>query len=300
MMRYLSLLAGYVAFAGLVYGDEPTDATKTHSINRTTKSYESKGWLIQESQTFRVCCGTSLAASRRLPEACEALRRQLQETWFGEASGDWSPKCEIVVHPTVSEYVRELGPGSRQSSGCATVEVEGGKVVKRRIDLRADADDWMTSALPHEMTHVVLAEKFTRKQIPRWANEGMAILSEPAARQATRRAAMQRALATTGRFAAAELVVLADYPAASRRDAFYGESASLVAYLIERDSPARFLEFLQVAERESCERALKEVYRIGSLSELDIRWRPQFLDHGQSAELFASRIARITSGGEID
>jgi hypothetical protein len=67
---------------------------------------------------------------------------------------------------------------------------------------------WMTSALPHELTHVVLAEKFTRKQIPRWANEGMAILSEPAARQATRRAAMQRALATTGRFAAGELATL--------------------------------------------------------------------------------------------
>ena len=85
-----------------------------------------------------------------------------------------------------------------------------------------------------------------------------------------------------------------------RRGAFYGQSASLVAYLIERDSPARFLEFLQLGQKQGFERALTDVYRIRSLAELDARWRPQLLDRGQSAELFASRIARITTGKQID
>jgi len=42
------------------------------------------GWLVQESDTFRVYCQPNLADAKRLPEACEALRRQLQETWFGK------------------------------------------------------------------------------------------------------------------------------------------------------------------------------------------------------------------------
>ena len=154
--------------------------------------------------------------------------------------------------------------------------------------------------LAHELTHVVLAEKFATKQIPRWADEGMAILSEPVARQAIRRSAMQRALARTQRYAAGDLVALADYPAADRRDAFYGQSASLVAFLIERDSPARFLEFLQLGQGQGFDRALTEVYKIRSLDELDAQWRPQLIERGQSAELFAARIARITAGQAVD
>jgi hypothetical protein len=224
----------------------------------------------------------------------------LQETWFGSATEEWSPRCDIVVHPTVNEYVRELGPASRQSSGCASVDIQHGKVAKRRIDLRADADDWMNSALPHELTHVILAEKFTSKQIPRWADEGMAILTEPVGRQTERRQSMQNALARSVRLTAGELMSVANYPTAERRDAFYGESASLVAFLIERDSPARFLEFLQMSQNRGVDQALAEVYGIRSSSELDIQWRPRLLNRGSSAELLASRVARITAGRQLD
>jgi hypothetical protein len=111
---------------------------------------------------------------------------------------------------------------------------------------------------------------------------------------------MQRALARAPRYAAAELLALRDYPTGDRRDAFYGQSASLVAYLIERESPAKFIEFLQLGQKQGFEAALTEVYQIRSLAELDARWRPQLLDRGQAAELFAARIARITAGRQID
>ncbi len=279
--------------------DRPA-TTNTAASGEVTRAYETQGWLVQESASFRIFCRANFADARRLPAACEALRRQLQETWFGEAAAAWSPRCDIVLHPTVAGYVRELGPGSQQSSGCATIDIEKGRVVKRRVDLRADADDWMSSSLPHELTHVVLAEKFATKQIPRWADEGMAILSEPAVRQAARRSAMQRALAKTPRFAAGELLALRDYPSGDRRDAFYGQSASLVAYLIERDSPEKFLAFLQHGQQHSFERALTDIYGIRSPADLDARWHPQLYERGQSAELFAARIAKITAGRQID
>jgi hypothetical protein len=275
-------------------------APKSAGKDEVLRSYETQGWLIQETTSFRVVCRPDAADAARLPLACEALRRQLQTTWLGEAAGDWSPRCEIVVHPTVSGYVKQLGPGSEQSSGCATIDIEKGRVTRRRIDLRADADDWMVSALPHEMTHVIVADRFATRQIPRWADEGIAILSEPAARQGIRRSAMQRALARTPRFSAGDLLALREYPTGERRDAFYGQSASLVAYLIERESPARFIEFLQLGQTQGFESALTEIYQIRSLADLDARWRPQLLERGPSAEFFAARIARITAGRQID
>jgi hypothetical protein len=300
LIKFLLASASTLLLIAPAFGGEKPNSARTEPSGIVTKEYQSNGWLVQESDTFRVYCLPNLAEAKRLPQACESLRRQLQETWFADAAKAWTPRCDIVVHPSVAGYVRELGAGSRNSSGCATVDVEKGQVVKRRIDLRADADDWLISALPHELTHVVLAEKFADKQIPRWADEGMAILTEPVARQAIRRAAMQRAVTRTPQYGAAELLAIRDYPQGDRRDAFYGQSASLVAYLIERDSPARFLDFLQVGQKQGFERALMDVYGIRSLAELDARWRPQILDRGQSAELFASRIARITGGKQID
>ena len=78
------------------------------------------------------------------------------------------------------------------------------------------------------------------------------------------------------------------------------DAASLVAYLIERDSPEKFLEFLLAGQRLGIERALADVYQIKSMAELDARWRPQLLDRGPSAELFAGRISKITAGRQID
>jgi hypothetical protein len=263
-------------------------------------SYQKQGWLVQETSSFRVFCLPNLPEAKRLPVACEELRRQLQQTWLGSDEKSWTPRCDIVVHSSVTGYIRELGAESRHSSGCATIDIDSGKVAKRRIDLRADAADWLTTALPHELTHVVIAGRFSKRQIPRWADEGIAILAEPDARQAVRRRAMQTALSRVERFSAAELISLRDYPAAARRDAFYGQSASLVTYLIERDSPAKFLDFIEAGQKVGYERALADVYQIRSLADLDTRWRPQLLDRGPAAELFASRISRITAGSRVE
>src|SRR5262249_13513958 len=99
-------------------------------------------WLVQESDAFKVYCARDLADERRLHAVCEALRHQLEETWLGKADTHWSPKCVVVVHPSVRQYVAKLGRGSENSSGCASLEFENGKAVLRRIDLRSDADDW--------------------------------------------------------------------------------------------------------------------------------------------------------------
>jgi hypothetical protein len=298
-MRFICLFVVLIVAETRILAENPPEAESSGARSVVT-TYTKQGWLVQESKSFRIFCSSQLNEAKRLPETCEALRRQLQDTWSGNDAPNWSPRCDIVVHSTVAGYVRELGPESRQSSGCATINIAEGKVNKRRIDLRADAADWLTTALPHELTHVILAEHFTDRQIPRWVDEGIAILAEPEGRQETRQKAMTKALARNSRFSAAELLALQTYPSAERRDIFYGQSASLVTYLIERDSPARFLEFVRKGQKTGFDQALADVYQIQSVAELDRHWRPRMLNRGPAAELFASRISRITSGVRID
>jgi hypothetical protein len=285
-------------FAGSALAVEP--ALKPAANSTVIRSWRHGAWLVQETANFRVYGLPELKAVRSLPGACEALRTQLLETWFSRAGDNWSPKCDVVVHAGLSGYVKALGPGSEQSSGCATIEIEPGRVAKRRIDLRGDASDCFDCALPHELTHVIVAERFTRTRIPRWADEGMAILAETRQKQERRRVAFQRSLASARPYSMTELTTLAEYPASGRLEIFYGQSASLVAYLIERESPAKFLEFLELSTTLPAGQALARVYGVPDWRELELVWRTRMLTPGESAELLAARVNEITAFRTVD
>jgi hypothetical protein len=140
-----------------------------------------------------------------------------------------------------------------------------------------------------------VAERFTQRRIPRWADEGMAILAEPAEKQERRRVALRQSLGGNQAFSARELSVLREYPAPARRDLFYGQSASLVAYLIERESPAKFLEFVELSTQGSPDQALAKVYGVARWDELENDWRARMLAPGASAELLAAAVGKITA-----
>ena len=57
--------------------------------------------------------------------------------------------------------------------------MNAGKIISRRVNLRTDHPTLVQAVLPHEITHVILADFFTEQQIPRWADEGLAVLAEP-------------------------------------------------------------------------------------------------------------------------
>lgn len=293
------VLATSVTFARAADAPAATPgAAKPASV--VLKSYHWNRWLVQETRNFRVICLPGAPEAKRFPEVCEALRTQLQQTWFGESEfgksiGNWTPRCDIVLYPNVSEYSRVLGPGSEQSSGCASLNMDKGRITSRRVDLRADAADWLHSALPHELTHVIVADRFSKKQLPRWADEGMSILAEPEAKRNRRAQELQRAVANRAVYHAADLVQVKTYPAAQYRDAFYGQSASLVSYLLEQDTPERFLDFLERAMETDYDTALKEVYGVKSMATLQAHWQPRLFAREQASVLLADRITRITA-----
>lgn len=151
--------------------------------------------------------------------------------------------------------------------------IRKGSVVERRIDLLDAETDFLTAALPHELTHVVLSDKFGSNPMPRWAEEGIAILADPAAKQARHRNDLKVAVSNGTVFSTALLFAMGNYPQRDRFGAFYGQSASLTEYLVRRRNPAQFVTFIQRAQLEGYDSALQQCYEISSMGELDRLWR---------------------------
>lgn len=234
------------------------------------RTWHSKGWTVLESPSFRFCCAGKLNVSDRLVEATEKLRTDLAEKWLGAASA-WQPKCDLVLHATSAAYLRAV-PGGEQTAGCGLIETQGGKVVRRRIDLRADRAGWYDAALAHELTHVVLADLFPDGAVPAWADEGMAVLADPSPKQNLHLRDLHLARQQRATFRLVELFALEGYPAADRHATFYGQSASVVRFLVARGTPEQFARFVRTASDEGHDRALREIYGMQGVAELERRW----------------------------
>jgi hypothetical protein len=225
-----------------------------------------------ESANFVV---TSLARghdARATAVLCERWRSKLQSYWCGEGQDGWSPKCKIVVHADKSSYLAVVGRGGAASYGSSLIDFSAAKAVsQRRIDLRGDSPLGL-EALPHELTHVVVADLLEGQQPPRWADEGMAMLADSAAKRSLHERDLAAGLADRRAFRLAELFAIRVYPHPTRVPAFYGQSVSVAGLLANRDDPVRFVEFLKLGERDGYDRALAQVYGIADVAALERLW----------------------------
>jgi len=288
----------------LTLGSDPTDMTAVTPAAAQTSAVEplrrSGQFYYFETGNFRIWCAGSESQTRQLGKACEGLRSQLRETWLDEiAAQRWTPACDIVVHPSVQEYVRQLGPGSAQTSGCSSIRLDSGRVVMRRIDLRADSPAWLNEALPHEMTHVVLADRFSHRQVSRWADEGMSILAESFAKQDVRAREFAGAMSHQQTFSVRDLLTLNGYPPVHLRGAFYGQSASLVRFLVERGTAEQFVDFVEMAMHDGYDAALRQIYHIDGAGQLEQLWRQHLVTDGERVasrpSILSRRVAAILS-----
>jgi hypothetical protein len=191
----------------------------------------------------------------------------------------------VVLFPTARDFSRETGQPP-DSPGFSTMGMNEGRIVFRRVNLRADHPNTVRAVLPHEVTHVVLADLFPRQQIPRWADEGMAVLAEPSSEQALRAGDLQEPLAAGKLFRLSDLMGM-DYPDAKHWGLYYAQSVSLTRFLVEQGTPSQFIEFVQTSQRTGFEPALKQVYKIADYSDLQTRWLT-YARAKASAEMTAS------------
>src|ERR1019366_6982247 len=146
-------------------------------------------------------------------------------------------------------------------------------VVSRRIDVHFDDPNMLVGVLPHETTHVVLADGYNRP-LPHWADEGMAVLSEPRERVERHLHNLPQHRSNNELFAVAELMPMDQYPDDGRRiGAFYAESVSLVEFLSKEKGEPVFIQFMRDGLQSGYEQALKKYYDIHSFDELQQRWQ---------------------------
>ncbi len=230
--------------------------------------FRSNGWSIQETDNFRICTLDQNLKLEKLPAVCEALKAKIQTIWLENASETWQPRCDVIVHATLAEYRRTLGNGVGNSVGCATMRFDAGRIVSRRIDIRVDADNWQHDALPHELTHVVLADRFGTRQLPAWINEGIGVLAESNPKKKIRAGTFREAQKRGTVYTVPNLINLREYPKPQFRDAFYVQSAAIVQLLIERENPQEFMRFADCLLDSGMDQALRQVFDLDGLPAL--------------------------------
>jgi len=178
----------------------------------------------------------------------------------------------VILHPNSNGYIAAVGRGGAQTSGSSLIQFNRlGNVCVRQIDLQSTRQD-KQSALPHELTHVVLADGFGGRQPPRWADEGVALLADSKEKQARHQQDLELTIRNNTTPRLAQLLVPERYPFGAHRGTFYGQSLSLVEFLVNRDSPERFIRFAQQSLEAGYDTALQEHYQIDNVGELDLLW----------------------------
>ncbi len=243
-------------------------------------------WQIRETPNF-VIFHADADLAEKVANAAESARETQIRRWTGSPPPRaWTPRCEIYLYPTATIFAQVTGQPV-DSEGFSTMETDGVKTTLRRIKLRADHLTLVSAVLPHEVTHVILADLFPTQQVPRWADEGIAVLSEPSHEQDRRIGDLHPAI-DGGKIFSIEHLMVRDYPEGPHWPLYYAQSVSLTRFLVEEGTTGQFIEFLQASQRTDPQTELRRVYRIDGFADLQARW----LDYAKTGVRSKGEITR--------
>jgi hypothetical protein len=246
-----------------------------------------RNWAEAETENFRVIHNQSRELAEQVARIAETTRAAVTRKWFGEEPAPWNPKCRIILYASADHYARDTGKPA-DSPGHTTMKTEGERVVDRRIDLHCDVANMLTNVLPHETTHAVLSGRFGRHLVPRWVDEGVAVLSEP--RDKVDRYLKNLPMHRYKRelFDSAKLVAMKDYPEPRLISAFYVQSISLVEFLSsQKGGPREFTGFVRDGLDKGFEASLRQHYGIQDFRDLEQRWSQHaFRDSNGAAAMY--------------
>jgi hypothetical protein len=229
------------------------------------------GWSVAQTENFRVLHNQPRAVAEQVAILAEKTRAAMFDKWFGKPADRWTPRCDIYLYATAEEYGRLTGVPS-QMPGHSTTRGEGRRIVSRRIDLRYDYANLLTTVLPHEITHVVVADRFGEQGAPPWANEGMAVLSEPRNQMTKHTANIPRYWREGKISSASQLIRQTDYPPQSQMGSFYAQSVLLVDFLVAQKGARTFVDFLEGIRQNGYESAVQQHYG-WTPSQMESHWQ---------------------------
>jgi hypothetical protein len=214
---------------------------------------------VYRSDNFQVEAPSSEIA-RQLGEAAEKCRKQQALAWLEKELPPWSQPCPIKVKIALD------GRGGRSA-----FTFERGRVTSRSIVMEGSLETVRTSVLPHEIAHTILADYFGRP-LPRWADEGAAIVSGCPADRRWYTKLCHEVADTPGRcMLLRRLLSCRDYP--DDVTALYAQSYSLVKFLVDSKGRQAYLAFVaQGMQDDDWDEAVRAHYDFHSVEQLELAW----------------------------
>jgi hypothetical protein len=221
-----------------------------------------------ESQHFRVVYDRESKLMERVAERAEAIRLKVHRGWFDDSPYEWDGRCSIYLYASYREYLRRTKQNGMAAHFSASME--GEFVSRRSVHVPCDLPGLFEDLLPHEITHSVMANRFNGRA-PRWANEGMASLSESPASLEKYWKRLAQAQKQDDLFAVEVLMQTKDKRHLQCEE-YYAQSVSLVEFFVAEKGRKAFTRFLWDAVRTNYEAALKKHYDIQGFADLSRRW----------------------------
>jgi len=138
-------------------------------------------WKQRQTAHFDVYAHNDLVAER-VAEAAEFHLAGLC-AWLEVArTGGWEPRCELRVYATL-EDLHQATDTHGVTRALTQTRVQGDRILLRKMSLFQE-DGWLlSSTLPHELTHLLLADAYRHAELPLAIDEGLALQAEPPARR---------------------------------------------------------------------------------------------------------------------
>jgi len=223
-----------------------------------------------KSKRFRVHCADR-DLGRRVLEALELHFRSLAPRFNVKK---FERPCDVYLYST-REKLAESSHCEPWAPACATWEYKMGHLLHQEISTTQDCPQLLASVLRHELTHILVGARYGyRRAVPLWANEGLAVYHEPDFKKVYYRRALELAAKQKRLIRLEKLIAARDYPGPEELDLFYGQSLSLVTFLIKKRGFELFLAFLEAVQKNPGDwRVWKRYYRFNSPEHLENSWR---------------------------
>jgi len=218
-------------------------------IASTGASYRTPNFLV-EAPTPQI--------AQQVGDYAEAYRKQKAQDWLGRLMPPWPEPCPIRV--TVN-----MGA----AGGATSFAFDRGRVLGQNMNIEGSLDRLLSSVLPHEVTHTVFAYYY-RTPVPRWADEGGAVLSEDEIERNRHDMLCRQILNAGHQIPLRRLFNLREYPGDVM--CLYAEGFSVVNYLVGISNRPTFLAFVAHGMNYGWDSAVQSYYRYQSVEELEQAW----------------------------
>jgi hypothetical protein len=187
----------------------------------------------------------------------EYYRKDKAIQWLGHEMPPWQEPCPLHIKVT------------RGGAGGATSFNFTNGQVWQTMEIEGSLERLTNSVLPHEVTHTVFAHYF-RCPVPRWADEGGAVLSEDDIERNNHDMMVRQILNSGKSIALRYLFSLREYP--REVGALYAEGFSVADFLVSSSSRAVFLEFVAHGMQYGWDSAARSVYHFQNVEQLQEAW----------------------------